>query len=417
MACASVLLVSLGAAARVQEPRLPDGEGRDVVVKVCTACHGAAPIANVRHTEKEWRAVVDDMITQGAEVTDQEVVIVVQYLTKHFGEASVRAMALAAGVATLVAAGPADWYAPAGRDFPLVGGNWPNQRYSALDRINRSNVRTLGGAWTRHLEEGGGSGNMQATPIVVNGVMFITSGAGNVFALDAKTGAIRWTYRSEAKAGNMTNRGVVVAGGKVFAGQRDNTLVALDEKTGAQLWKTELAASGRGYTPAPTVYYDGLVYIGVAGGEGGVRGQFGAYDAGTGKEVWKFWTLPGPGSIGHDTWEKDSWKYGGGPIWTHPAIDPALGTIYIAVGNAGPDNDGTERGGDDLFTASIVALDLKTGAYKWHFQEVHHDLWDYDNSASPLLADVSVRGRMRKAIVHAAKLVSCTSSTASTESR
>ena len=129
----------------------------------------------------------------------------------------------------------------------------------------------------------------------------------------------------------------------MFSGERDNQLIALDQKTGTLVWKTQIADPARGTTSAPAVYHDGLVYIGVAGGEGGVRGQFGAYDAKTGKEVWKFWTLPGPGELGHDTWEGDSWKYGGGPVWTHPAIDPDLGMVYVPIGNASPDNDGTGR--------------------------------------------------------------------------
>src|SRR3989442_1112095 len=212
----------------------------------------------------------------------------------------------------LIASSTVGWKLPPRSDFPLVGGNWANQRYSTLDQINRSNVKKLGGAWTLHLEDGepaGLAGNMEATPIVVDGTMFISSGAGNVFAIDAKTGGVKW----------------------------------------------------------------------------------------------KFWTLPGPGEIGHDTWEGDSWQHGGGPIWTQPAIDPDLGLVYIAIGNAGPDNDGRNRGGDNLFTASVVALDLKTGAYKWHYQEVHHDVWDYDSAASPVLADVTYRGEARKILLHAGK--------------
>ena len=308
---------------------------------------------------------------------------------------------LALPVLLAASGGTAAWQLPPGKDFPLVGGNWGNQRYSTLDSISRANVKKLGGAWMVHLEDGKTAGNMQATPVVVGGVMFIASGPGNVFAIDARTGAAKWRYQSASKTGVMTNRGVVVAEGKVFAGQRDNSLVALDQSSGALVWKTQLATAG--YVTAPTVYHDGLVYIGVAGGESGVRGQFGAYDARTGKEVWKFWTIPGPGAMGHDTWEGDSWAHGGGPVWTQPAIDPDLHMIYIAVGNAGPDNDGRDRGGDNLFTASLVALDLKTGAFKWHFQEVHHDLWDYDNSAPPVLADVIDRGQRRKILMHAGK--------------
>jgi PQQ-dependent dehydrogenase (methanol/ethanol family) len=290
---------------------------------------------------------------------------------------------------------------PARRDFPAAGGNLANHRHTALTQINKTTIGRLGGAWMIHLENGEPAGAMQATPVVVDGVMFITSGVGNVFAIDARTGTVKWKYRSGGRPG--TNRGVAVGDGKVFAGQRDNSLVALDQKTGARIWRTELAGPGPGTTSAPATYYQGRVYIGIGGGELGVRGQFGAYDAATGKEVWKFWTVPGPGERGHESWEGESWRFGGAPVWTHPAIDPELGTVYVAVGNAGPDNDGTERAGDNLFTASIVALDLQTGAYKWHFQEVHHDVWDYDNAASPVLADITYQGRPRKILIHAGK--------------
>jgi quinohemoprotein ethanol dehydrogenase len=302
-----------------------------------------------------------------------------------------------------VGANDADWRQPATKDFPLVGGNWANQRYSALDQISTSNVKNLGGAWMIHLEDGTG-GNMQATPVVVDGMMYITSSFQNVFAIDARSGAIRWKYKPELRgAGGGTNRGVVVAGGKVFFAQRDNTLVALNQQDGAIVWKTLLSDQPRAYTSAAPVYCDGLVYIGIAGGEVGVRGQIGAYDAGTGREVWKFFTVPGPGERGGDTWEGRSYQHGGGPVWLNPAIDPDLGVLYVPVGNAGPDNDGQSRGGDNLFTSSIVALDLKTGAYRWHFQEVHHDIWDYDASSAPLLADVTYRGQPRKILMHAGK--------------
>ena len=252
------------------------------------------------------------------------------------------AFVLAFGTALVIRAadGPTGWTSPAGRDFPVVGGNLANQRYSTLTKITRSNIATLGGAWMVHLEDGKAPATMQATPVVVAGVLFIASGTGNVFAIDAATGAIKWKYQSTAGG---TIRGVAAAEGKVFSAQGDTSLIALDQTSGALVWKTKLAE--RGSTSAPATYYGGLVYLGVAGGESGGRGQFGAYDAKTGKEVWKFWTLPGPGDLGHDTWEGDSWKHGGGPVWTHPAIDPALGMVYIAVGNAGPDNDGTASGG------------------------------------------------------------------------
>src|SRR5690349_19468745 len=147
--------------------------------------------------------------------------------------------------------------------------------------------------------------------------------------------------------------------------------------------------------------------MGVSGGEGGVRGYLAAFDAKTGKEKWGFWTTPAPGERGSDTWEGDSWKYGGGPVWMQPAIDPDLGMVYFSVGNASPDNDGTQRGGDDLFTSSIVALDYKTGAYKWHFQEVHHDIWDFDAPSPTVLFDTTLNGQPRKGIYQCGKTGWC----------
>ena len=300
-------------------------------------------------------------------------------------------------VPTLVA--QREWQAFPSKDFPVIGGDLGNRRYSTLKQIDRTNVAKLGGAWMRHLENGSPGPTAQATPVVVDGILYIGSGAGNVFAINGATGELIWMFQTPF--GGQTNRGVVVAEGKVFTGQSGNRLVALDQKTGALVWETRVAE--RGGTPAPATYYDGLVYMGTAGGESGGRGQFGAYEAKTGKEVWKFYTLPGPGQFGNETWEGDSWRYGGGPVWTVPAIDPDLSHVYIAVGNAGPDNDGTKRGGDNLFTVSIVALDLKTGVYKWHYQEVHHDLWDYDNPTPPVLADITYQGQPRKIVMHTGK--------------
>ncbi len=301
---------------------------------------------------------------------------------------------------TAVVSGQSPQFMPHyGVDFPHIGGGLSNQRYSSLTKITPSNVRRLGAAWMVH-PEGKVGGWMQGTPLVVKGIMYMST--GHIWARDARTGALEWRYPSgDLTNGSYFNRGVAVAEGKVFSAGPGNTLVALNQATGALVWQTTLAA--RGVTNAPAIYYDGLVYIGVGGGESGVRGQFGAYDAKTGQEVWKFWTVPGPGELGHETWEGDSWKYGGAPVWTHPAIDPELGMIYVPTGNASPDNDGTRRGGDNLFTVSVVALDLKTGAYRWHFQEVHHDIWDYDSPSPPVLADITYQGQPRKILMHAGK--------------
>jgi quinohemoprotein ethanol dehydrogenase len=297
------------------------------------------------------------------------------------------------------AAEKAAWNSPSGQDFATVGGNLANQRYSSLSQIAPANIARLGGAWMVHTTGQSGGGSMEATPVVVKGVMYIPTGLGGVMAIDAATGAIRWNYQSPN--GGSTNRGVAVGEGKVFSSGGGNTLIALDQETGGLVWTAKVG--DRGTTVAPAVYYDGLVYMGVSGGETGARGFFGAFDAKTGKEVWGFWSTPAPGERGSETWEGDSWKYGGGPIWTQPAIDPELGMVYVAIGNASPDFDGTKRGGDNLFTSSIVALDLKTGAYKWHFQEVHHDIWDYDNACAPVLADIKFHGHVRKILMHAGK--------------
>jgi quinohemoprotein ethanol dehydrogenase len=298
-----------------------------------------------------------------------------------------------------------------GVNFPVVGGNLANLRYSTLTKINKSTIGQLGAAWMVHVEPGHSGLWMQATPVVVDGVMYMAT--GHITARDARTGQVKWQFpKGEIGQGggpvggpdNHFNRGVVVAEGKVFSAAYGATLLALDQKTGELVWRTELRAqAGPSFANAPAVYYNGLVYMGVGGGEQGVRGQFGAYDAKTGKEVWKFWTVPGPGEFGHDTWEGDSWQHGGAPVWTHPAIDPDLGMIYVPTGNASPDTDGTKRGGDNLFSASIVALDLKTGQRKWHFQEVHHDLWDYDGPSAPVLADITYHGRPRKILMHGSK--------------
>ncbi len=289
---------------------------------------------------------------------------------------------------------------PPGKDFPLPGGNLGNQRYSTLKQITPANIRRLGGAWTVHVLDGT-PGNMQATPVVVNGVMYVAVPGGGVIALNAATGALKWKHEPLTNVGRGVNRGVTTADGKVFSSGGDNTIVALDAKDGSLLWTAHVGEHGS--TQAAPIYHDGLVYSGVSGGEAGVRGFFGAFDASTGKQVWGFWLVPGPGEPGHDTWEGESWMRGGAPVWTHPAIDPGLGMVYIPTGNAWPDFDGSVRGGANLYSSSIVALDLKTGAYKWHFQEVHHDVWDYDNAVSPVLADIQYRGETRRVILHSGK--------------
>jgi len=314
----------------------------------------------------------------------------------------------AAGGETAVPAGE-----PAGAEWATYGGNLYNQRYSGLDSINASNVAQLKGAWTYHTGIQSGGTSFESSPIVVGGVMYLTGPQSQVFALDAKTGTEQWKYvptieglESLPLCCGQVNRGVAVGGGKVFVGQVDAKLTALDQATGQVAWSIQVADPRAGYTEtvAP-IYHDGLVYIGISGAEYEIRGMITAYDANTGQQVWRFYTIPGPGEKGHETWPQDNemWKYGGGSVWQVPAIDPDLGMLYIVVGNPSPDLDGTNRAGDNLFTESIVALDLKTGAYKWHFQEIHHDIWDYDVVSPNVLFDSEIGGKPVKGIGQAGK--------------
>lgn len=310
---------------------------------------------------------------------------------------------LAGAFVALAAPSDIEWRQPPTRDFPLAGGNYANWRYSALDKINTSNVSQLGGAWFIRLEEGRRGGQLDGTPVVLDGVMYVTTGMRNVLAIDAKTGAVKWRYKPDGTPLFGSSKGLVVVDGKVIFGRRDRTLLALDQHTGDVIWQTVLSTQRAAHISAPPIYYDGMIFVGTAGGDVGARGQIGAYDIKTGKEIWKFYTVPGPGERFADTWEGESYKWGGAGVWTHVALDPDLGMLYFGTGNAGPDNDGSGRGGDNLFTSSLVALDFRTGKYKWHFQEVRHDIWDYDSSSPPQLLDVTYRGRARKIVVHPGK--------------
>jgi PQQ-dependent dehydrogenase (methanol/ethanol family) len=294
------------------------------------------------------------------------------------------------------------------------GGNLYNQRYSPLARINKDNVARLKPAWRTHLNGSGTESKYsgQAQPIVYDGVIYVPTGANDVFALNADDGKILWTYEAHLDP-NITviccgwlSRGVAIGEGKVFSGQLDGKLVALDHATGKVVWsvQAETNADGFSITGAP-LYYDGLVITGFAGGDRAARGRVKAYDARDGKLVWTFYTIPGPGEVGHDTWPSynDTWKYGGAAVWQTPAVDPELGLVYFSTGNPGPDLIGSVRPGDNLFSVSMVAVEAKTGKYRWHFQQVHHDLWDYDSPNPVVLFDATIDGRLRKGIVEIGK--------------
>ncbi|WP_026905739.1 PQQ-binding-like beta-propeller repeat protein [Paucisalibacillus globulus] len=302
---------------------------------------------------------------------------------------------------------------PPSTDWITHGGDMYNRRYSTLEKINTSNVADLKLEWVTSL----GSGlefkySAEGTPLVYDGIMFNITGADVVQAMDATTGEIIWEYVPQLADGLDTaccgwiSRGVGIGDGKVYVGLLDSRLVALDQKTGKFLWETTLDDWEKGYTiTAAPLYHDNKIYIGVAGGEYGIRGYMAAFDANSGREIWRTYTVPGPGETGHDTWpqDNDAWLKGGAPIWQTPAIDPELNTIYFSTGNASPDFDGSTREGDNLFSASILALDLDNGEYKWHFQEVKHDIWDLDAPNPVILFDVEMDGEMRKGVGQAGK--------------
>ncbi len=302
-----------------------------------------------------------------------------------------------------------------GADWPSYGGTHAAWRYSKLDGINTANVRKLVPVWA--FQTGDYENGLQATPIVIDGVMYVSTSRNWVYALDAATGKIVWRYqygesalrwRSEGKARvpyTSQNRGVAVGHGLVFMGTHDNHLVAIDQKTGREVWNTAVAdikQCGCNISAAPLVVEDKVV-VGGTGGDSAYRGSLTAFDAKTGRFAWRFYTIPGPGEPGHETWSGDSWKYGGGAPWMTGSYDPELNLIYWGTGNAAADLGGVERKGDNLYTASVVALDAETGKLKWHYQEVPHDMWDYDAAYECILVDLPVRGRMRKLLVHVTK--------------
>jgi quinohemoprotein ethanol dehydrogenase len=300
------------------------------------------------------------------------------------------------------------------KNWLKVGGNLSNQNYSPLKQIDRANVTGLKAVWQTHLD-GSGLANKysgEAQPLVENGVLYIVTGADDVFAVSVKTGGILWKHRADLDPNISTvccgwsSRGLALGQGKIYMGQLDGRLAALDQNSGAPVWSIQAERWQDGYTiTAAPLYYDGMVIVGFSGAEHAVRGRVKAYDAKDGHALWTFYTIPGPNEIGHDTWpqDTDAWKYGGATVWQTPAVDPQLGLLYFATGNPGPNYTGKFRRGNNLFTNSMVAIDAKTGKYRWHFQEVHHDLWDYDASNPVILFDVKLGDAIRKAVAQAGK--------------
>jgi alcohol dehydrogenase (cytochrome c) len=292
------------------------------------------------------------------------------------------------------------------------GGTQFAWRYSALDQINKSNVKSLAPVWA--FQTGDYEMGLQSTPIVVDGVLYLSTSRSQVYALDAVTGRVIWQYKYPLPRVTTPygpqNRGVALGDGKVYLGTYDNNLIAIDQKNGHEVWRVNLddiRQCGCTITAAPLVVKDKVI-VGGAGGDSAHRGYLTAVSMKTGRVAWRFYTIPGPGEKGHETWKGDSWKFGGGATWMTGSFDPGLNLLYWGVGNAASDLDPTDRysgegEGANLYTASVVALDADTGKLKWHYQEVPKDVWDYDSAYECVLVDREVRGRMRKLLIHVNK--------------
>lgn len=295
---------------------------------------------------------------------------------------------------------PQNWLTYSGTVF--------SQRYSQLKEITPANVSRLELKWIYQVTSNEPSSmKFEATPLVVEGIMYTVAPPNDVVALDAATGSVVWTHRYKpAETARVccgrVNRGVAILGDTLFMGTIDGHLVALEAKTGHVIWDVGVGRPEAGYalTHAPLIVKN-MVIVGPAGGEFGIRGFLAAFDAATGKELWRFDTVPAPGDFGHDTWNGDSWRTGGAPIWVTGSYDPQLNLTYWGTGNPGPGWNGDRREGDNLFTNSVIALDADTGKLKWHFQFSPHDEFDYDAAQVPVLADLMWQGQPRKVMLWA----------------
>jgi len=288
-----------------------------------------------------------------------------------------------------------------GTDWPTYNGDPGGNRYTALSQINKENVAHLAMAWMFTVPDGGG---LEVTPVVVGGMMYVT-GPGECFALDAGSGRQIWRYKRPHTHPDITggrNRGVGVANDRVFMETDDARVIALNRFTGELLWDTELADPRKNYaaTSAPLPAGD-LVISGVWGGDHGANGFVAAHDQKTGKEVWRFWTVPRPGEPGFETWRGKDIEHGGAPTWFTGTYDSGLDMIYWPTGNPSDDYNGDYRQGDNLYSDCILALDRKTGKLKWYYQFTPHDLWDWDATETPVLVDVPWQGQPRKLLLHA----------------
>jgi alcohol dehydrogenase (cytochrome c) len=285
------------------------------------------------------------------------------------------------------------------QNWLTYSGSYASQRYSQLHQVDAANVKNLELKWVFQAQS---LQKFESTPLVIDGIMYLTQSANDVVALDAKTGRAFWVYHYAPSPAarpccGIVNRGVAILGDTLFMATVDAHLVAIDAKDGHALWNAKLAEPAAGYamTMAPLVVKDKVI-VGVAGGEFGVRGFIAAFEARTGKQSWKFDTVPDPDQPGHDSWRGADWEHGGAAVWMTGSYDPDLNLTYWGTGNPGPDFNASQRLGDNLYSDSVVALDPDTGKLKWYFQFTPHDPYDYDSVQVPVLANANWNGNPRQ---------------------
>lgn len=389
--------------------------GQSFYHEACARCHGekaeggvGPSLVDPRRAASDWamfRTIqrgVPGTAMQAQALDEREIWQIIAYLRSH-----------TLGAYGSAAAGPIDLaFVPADRidrtastgDWTTYAGSYSGWRFSELDQIDPSNVQHLALAWLHQIESS--ETMVETTPIVIDGIMFATEPPNAVVALDAATGKTLWRYRQPLPdrlvlCCGAVNRGVAVLGDAVFLGTLDAHLVALDATTGRVRWDTEVAPAAEGYsiTSAPLATPRAVI-TGVGGGEFGIRGFLGAYDPETGRQKWRFETIPAPGEPYSDTWQGGR-ENGGVPTWFTGSYDPELGLLYWGAGHPAPDFNGDGRPGDNLFSNSLLALDPETGELAWHFQFTPHDEWDWDSTQMPVLVDRKIDGRSRELVLFA----------------
>ena len=295
------------------------------------------------------------------------------------------------------------------RSWLMVGGDYNSQRHTQATQITSGNVASLAPQWVFQTDLPGFPGRgIETTPLVADGVMYVTGNSNQAWAIDARTGRPLWSYKrvlpvnfSASVCCGPVNRGLGILGERLYMGMLDGHLVALERKSGKVIWDVAVGdlKDANAITMAPLVVRNKVI-VGVAGSDFATRGFIDAYDAQTGERAWRFYTIPLRGEPGGDTWPSDEVALrGGGGLWVTGSYDPALNLVYFGTGNPNPRYYGLDRAGDNLYTSSLVALDATTGALRWHYQFTPHDLHDWDSAHTPVLADVPIGGRVRKVVM------------------